>query len=132
MSQDVREYWGQVGEERQLLVSKLVNGELPGQPPASEGFVYIVSTGTRRNNTVSGVVMAASHRLAAQRIVDETHAIASEDQITAYLENQKREAQQIRSQSLAKKAQVVMHVNENMEPISVDPEGQDTSGKKRK
>lgn len=113
---DSKEYWNQVKSEKESLIKSLGNG-IEGQPSAEDGFVYIVSTGTRRNNTKSGVVCVAAVDLAAQRLVDETHALASVDEINTYLENQKKEASDIRASAFARKAQVVMHVNEKMEPL---------------
>lgn len=117
---DAKEYWHQVTQEKEALVKSLENG-IEGQPSAGEKFVYIVSRGTRKNNIKSGVVCITTIELAAQRLVDETHVLASADEINDYLEAQRREASEIRASNFARKAQVVMHVNEKMEQLDGDP-----------
>lgn len=116
---DAQEYWQHVNEEASRIKSAISAG-LEGQPDPKEGIVYIVSRASRKHGIAGGSVCSATYSLAAQRLVDETHDIASAEQIEQFLASRDDEASEIRAKSLAQRAQVVIHVDENMKPLDGD------------
>jgi len=57
--------------------------------------VYIVSRRSRAHGTTAGVVSIAALKLAAQRIIDGTHELATDEQIGAYQAEQRKTREQL-------------------------------------
>lgn len=71
--------------------------------------IYVMSVKNSSKNTLPGKVHAASHYNAARVLVDETHRLATEDEVRGYLDHQEDCRQEaLRSEARKKKEVVVV------------------------
>ena len=79
--------------ERQIAEFHATGNEtaLEGQPEDGKA-IYIVSRANEFTNTTAGAVFMVGTRLAAQRVVDGSHEVASEKQIRLYLAERSSQA----------------------------------------
>lgn len=117
---DAKEFWAAVREEKAKIIALLTQG-VAGQPPVTDGVCYITSRKSRSKGVNPGAVTQANFFLAAQRIVEETHELATGEQIAAFVASQQAEASAIRARELSRRAQVVMHVDGQMQPLAEQP-----------
>ena len=97
---DVRQYWADV----QAKIA-----EIASHYP--DGVVHVISRHNREKNTTAGAVSTASLQLAAECLVNNTHDLASPDQITAYKKEQVEKRRQIQVHERSKKQEFVMVVD---------------------
>lgn len=97
---DIKIYWADVATK--------INEIRPLYP---DGVVHLISRANREKNTTAGQLCTATVELAAECIVNNTHDLASPEQIKAYREHQGEYQKQILKQELAKKQQFVMVVD---------------------
>lgn len=97
---DVRQYWDDVNRMAAEMMPKF-----------PEGVVYIVSRANRERNTTAGMICTVSVPHAAECLVNNTHDVATPEQIRAYREKQGEIKQQILQNELSKKQQFVMVVD---------------------
>jgi hypothetical protein len=95
----VSEYWAEVNDT--LRTIKVDLAKQSKQPTTGDGC-YIVSVKNRVQRTEAGVVSLAGLKLAAQRVTDGSHVLATDDQIVAY------EADQAKKREAAKAAEMRM------------------------
>jgi hypothetical protein len=79
-------YWQAVHAMRDQIPSMIAQQNL--QPKLSEGVVWIVSLGPRAGADPAiraGILSLCTHAIAAQRMCDQSHVLATDDQITKYL-----------------------------------------------
>ena len=97
---DVKQYWADV----QAKV-----GEIATHYP--EGVVHVISRHNREKNTTAGAVSTTSLQLAAECLVNNTHDLASSEQITTYKRDQVEKRRQIQLHERSKKQEFVMVVD---------------------
>ena len=97
---DVRQYWADV----QAKIA-----EIAGHYP--EGVVHIISRHNREKNTTAGAVSTSSLQLAAECLVNNTHDLASPEQIATYKKDQVEKRRQIQLHERSKKQEFVMVVD---------------------
>jgi len=103
MSTDqITQFWFDVSEMSQQIVADSAKQKLQKAPD----YVYITSVVTRRNGISNARVIAAHLKLAAQRIVEGTHRLSSDEEIEKYLAEQERKREQMKSQEAALKGQI--------------------------
>ena len=134
---EIREYWQEKKKAELKLVRDLLSGKLPGQPELEDGInpetdepckvpvaVYLVSVRNRTLNTTGGTVCLAAVKVAAGRIADGTHAVATEDQIKQYLEQQLEQLQlhrKLDAQAHVRKTVAVREEDINPIPAHLQP-----------
>ncbi len=99
---DVRQYWADV----QAKIAEIAT-HYP------DGVVHVISRHNREKNTTAGAVSTASLQLAAECLVNNTHDLASPDQITTYKRDQVEKRRQIQLHERSKKQEFVMVVDRN-------------------
>jgi hypothetical protein len=97
---DVRQYWADV-------TAKIA--EIANHYP--DGLVHIISRHNREKNTTAGAISTASLQLAAECLVNNTHDLASPEQIATYAKNQIEKRRQIQLHERSKKQEFVMVVD---------------------
>ncbi len=129
---EIKQYYDDIRRENGKLVRDLLAGKHPGQPEpevVSDEYgdserkpvaVYMTSVRNREKMTVSGATCLmplfdakGNPGLAATRIVDGTHRVATQDEINACLERQAQqrrhhEAEDARFDSRARNFRVVL------------------------
>lgn len=112
------EFWAEVKDKRTELTVSLKNKLLKGQPPHNAKLVtrsgrkefdnnalYLISKRNRDRGTFPGHIVLVPVELAGQRLIEETHEIATEEQINEFLQNQQEEANRIHLADISKKMQ---------------------------
>jgi hypothetical protein len=94
---DVRQFWGDVKQRLEEIT-----------PKYPSGVVHLVSRHNREKNTTAGTICTANLVHAAECLVNNTHDLATPDQIQAYEHQQARKKQGIVQAEVAKKQQFVM------------------------
>lgn len=97
---DVRQYWQDVAIKIQEI-----------SPKFPEGVVYLVSRHNREKNTTAGMICTATVDHAAECLVNNTHDLATPEQISAYKAAQERAKQGIMQAEVGKKQQYFVVVN---------------------
>lgn len=97
---DVKQYWADV----QVKVGEIA-------PSYPEGIVYLISRHNREKNTTAGAVSTAALQLAAECLVNNTHDLATPEQITTYHKGQAEKRRQIQVHERSKKQEFVMVVD---------------------
>lgn len=88
-------FWQEVHETCTRIVAEAAQNELQDRTPE---FFYITSQVLRgRNRIANRRVCLAQRKLAAQRICENTHLLSTRDEISTYLEDQKKKKQDIES-----------------------------------
>jgi hypothetical protein len=89
----VSRYWQDVAGESKKIEATISRQK--NQP--NDGAVYIISLKPRRSapDAREGVMSLANLKTAAMRCVEETHAVADDDQIAAYLAEQEKARQAV-------------------------------------
>jgi hypothetical protein len=100
---DIKQYYDDIRREKTRLSRELLAGKHAAQPepelvadeygdsekqPTS---VYMTSVRNRERNTSAGHVCLATLEMAATRIVEGTHRVASAEEIEAYLKRQQEQ-----------------------------------------
>lgn len=99
---DVRQYWLDV-DNRMAEIA----------PKYPEGVVHLVSRHNREKNTTAGAMMTASLQLASECLVNNTHDLATPEQVAKYRKDQADKKRQILLTERAKKQEFVMVVDRN-------------------
>lgn len=97
---DVRQYWQDVVEKTRALA-----------PDHPDGVVHLSSRHNREKNTTSGMICTASIEHAAECLVNNTHDLATPEQIRAHKERQEGVKKSILNAEISKKQQFVMVVD---------------------
>ncbi len=77
MGQRIEEYWERVNKTNEKLIA--------GLPPGAPEEVFIMSIDNYDKGTNAGHVTSCNTKLAAQRMTESTHRLASDDEIKAFL-----------------------------------------------
>jgi hypothetical protein len=97
---DIQEFYGEIKRTKTRLVKDLLAGKHAAQPEPElvtdeygetdkvPTAVYLTSVRNRERGTKNGHVALATIDLAATRIVEGTHRVATEDEIVAYVQRQ--------------------------------------------
>ena len=102
-TQVTTQFWLDVKEMSQQIVAESARQKL--QKGAPEWF-YVTSIVTRRNGMSNNRVSMAQRQLAAQRIVEGTHRLSSDDEISSHSAEQARKREEMKSQEAALKGQI--------------------------
>lgn len=82
-------------------------------PSYPDGVVHLISRHNREKNTTAGAVATASLQLAAECLVNNTHDLATHEQIATFKREQVEKRRQIQMTERAKKQEYVMVVDRN-------------------
>lgn len=93
MHLQVTEYWKEVKKTEAEIEAAAAKQQL--QPRG--GSVYVVTIGRARETWRPGVITEATVRLAAQCVVNGTHELASDTQIQAHLDEDKKRQETVRA-----------------------------------
>ncbi len=97
---DVKQYWADVTAK----VAEIA-------PHYPEGVVHIISRHNREKNTTAGAISTAMLSLAAECLVNNTHDLATPEQIANFTRTQAEKRRQIQLHERSKKQEFVMVVN---------------------
>ena len=109
---DIKEYYDEIARTKARLTKDLLAGKHAAQPEPemvtdkygdSELLptgVYVTSVRNRERGTTNGHVCLVTVDLAAMRIVEGTHRVATEDEIVAYVQRQMDQRRYHESQDL--------------------------------
>ncbi len=93
MQLQVTEYWKEVKKTEEEIEATAAKQRL--QPTG--GSVYVVTIGRVRDTWKPGVVTEATIRRAAECLVSQTHELASDPQIQAHLDEDKKRQDTVRA-----------------------------------
>lgn len=108
---DAREYWQEVG----LQVKQLEKAQASSkkQPQVEAGaLIYIMSLRNKERNSDAGVVSLATHKLAAECIVKNTHRVATDNEIDGHIKHQEQQYDYHKEQEVKRRAQFVVQVGD--------------------
>jgi hypothetical protein len=97
---DVQQYWQDVKQKAEEISKK-----------CPDGIVFLTSRHNRERNTTAGVVCTAHISHAAELLTNNTHDLATEDEIRAYKDRQGEIKKGILSTEISKRQQYVMVVD---------------------
>lgn len=97
---DVKQFWQDVVKKMQEI-----------SPDHSDGVIYLVSRHNREKNTTAGMICTARVEHAAECLVNNTHDLATPEQIRAFKERQEGAKKQILNAEISKRQQFVMVVD---------------------
>ena len=78
-----------------------------------DGVVHIISRHNREKNTTAGAISTASLQLAAECLVNNTHDLASPEQIATFKRDQQERRRQILMTERSKKTEHILVVNQS-------------------
>lgn len=105
---DLKVHYTELKAKLEELVVGLEKNAFPGQP--DDGNLYIVSKRVPQAGLTAGAVSLAPVRLAAQRIVEGSHELATGPQIEEYLRKAGAMQKEIRRKEVSRKQQFVVHM----------------------
>ena len=114
MSETVQAFWNEVKGSRDEIVNAIQSGNYKQQPrprivngkvDMHTSTCYIISRKNRSAHTDAGVISEVNIALAGQRITEETHELANDDQIIAYKAAQAEAKKEIGRLEHARKSQ---------------------------
>jgi len=105
---EASEFWAEVNAQQVAILSALEKE--PGAHPINDGAVYIVSRRNREKNSVAGSVCLAAVRLAAQRIAENTHQLATAGNIKQFLQERAEDQERTEAIEVNRRAQFVVQV----------------------
>ena len=147
--QNQGQFWRQVREQRAKLAAALEKGELPGQPTYVESnrlqdefnpsivtnnnAIYITSLRHNDRGTRPGFTVMTTVHLAGQRLTEQTHAVATEEEIRRYQGAQLATREEIlrRSADRAVKTFAETLTNQAMANQQAEPAAVETAGRKK-
>ena len=126
---DSKLFWYHVENKKQELVAAHLYrkaeyeatkdlASFKGQP--TDGHtIFLVSKENLDKNSLAGSICRAQIRLASQRIIEQTHEVASAEQITAHVTDRETAQKLVNKKEFDRKQMVVMHTQEDKK--EVDP-----------
>lgn len=102
----MRTFWARVGAQYQKIKELAADKALAGDP--TPGHVYIVSRDNVDRGVTAGQVVLATWNLAAQRIEEQTHSLATKNQVKDYLDDQAAAREAILNGDKARQARRAM------------------------
>jgi hypothetical protein len=99
---DVLAFWQEVNDMSQQIIADAGRQTLQKVPSC----VFITSVVSRRNRISNARVSQAHLKLAAQRVVEGTHRLSTDDEIERYHSEQAKKAEEAKSREAALKGQI--------------------------
>lgn len=95
MAQSIYEYWRRVRAKQSELEKEY----------SKQGFVWLVSVFNPDKGTTDGSVSQALFKDAAQRLVEATHVVATDEQVKAYLLGREEEGRRLAAVEIDRRRQ---------------------------
>lgn len=105
----ISEFWLDVRDNEKQIRAELARGGSKLQPAGGEAC-YIVSLTNRKARTEAGVVVLTEVRLAAQRVTEGSHRLASDEEIRSYLVEQERKRKIIEARAQQERSPLLTFV----------------------